>query len=476
MWKLSAAMVLAVGVLCGQQPVRQTDFVGDCALAAKSAAAGSPQGQARLGLCKWYGRGAITIDRVQSCALFKQAAGKGDPLGLWGLGFCYRTGGGSYPVNLIEAAKLFKAAVAKGNPTAHASLGTFYLNGQGGCPEDHEEAKRLYRISVEAGDPLGQLNMGALYERGRGGEVVDLNKAVSYYQKAANQQHPNAQYFLGVAYSKGLGGLGKNPTRAVALWEASAKQGYSWALIELAVAHAQGTYGVPVNPQRTVSLLQRAVAFNIPEAKARLGLAYCNGFGVKRDDARCMALIREAAAQGDELGIKWKSDLELMQQRQQAQSRTNALEEWEQQRDFAIAVLERAGPRDTKRDQMMIRESEMQQARNAGIDVDRDALLRRSRAGVKICGAKGLCMGGNADGAANQEGDLFNAPAPGRLSSEVFFRMQMEVERQVQLLDVAVQAAQKAIGLSGSHRATVTKQLVDAFKNYGWHEIAESFR
>lgn len=176
------------------------------------------------------------------------------------------------------------------------------------------------------------------------------------------------------------------------------------------------------------------------------------------------------------LGIKWKSDLELMQQRPQAQSRTNALEEWEQQRDFAIAVLERAGSRDTKRDQMMIRESEMQIARSAGIDVDRDALLRRSQAGVKICGAKGLCMGGNADGAANQQGDLFNAPAPGRISPEVFFRMQMEVERQVQLLDVAVQAARKAIGLSGNNRASVSTQLTSAFRSLGWVEIAESLK
>lgn len=122
-------------------------------------------------------------------------------------------------------------------------------------------------MAAQAGEAQAQYDVAGAYFQGITGMERDIPKAMEWLGKAAAQGHMEASYRLGEIYFHGYGGVEKDLTKAAAAF-------------------------------------RRPAVADFEEAKVYLGYLFFTGQGVTQDAERGIALLREAAARGQEAA--WK--------------------------------------------------------------------------------------------------------------------------------------------------------------------------
>ena len=204
-------------------------------------------------------------------------------------------------VNLTAAAQTtngeFQATLAaaqKGEARAQYQLARDYEKGNG-FARDYALAARYLRLAADQGYADAQVTLGSYYGRGLG-VGRDLPTAIAWYRKAADQGSALAEYALGGFYAQGRG-VTNDVTEAIRWWKKAAGQGE----VEAAAALGQlfllpaAPYGTNyVNYPEALRWLRQAAAAGSEGAENNLGVAYENGFGVKRDYAAAYWRARAA--------------------------------------------------------------------------------------------------------------------------------------------------------------------------------------
>jgi hypothetical protein len=185
---------------------------------------------------------------------------------------------------------------------------------------------------AEQGFAESQFNLSVMESDGDAG-APNAAKALAWLQKAADGNYPEAQFQLAQRYNKG-DGVGKDVPKALLYWRKCAALGEKRCSFNAAVALAGGV-GVAQDEAAARTLfaeagsgagalvaaqselgkmylqdnkerdyakarqwLEQAAAGNDPEAQYNLALIYSNGYGVKADKRKALALYQRAAKQG----------------------------------------------------------------------------------------------------------------------------------------------------------------------------------
>jgi TPR repeat protein len=162
------------------------------------------------------------------------------------------------------------------------------------------------KAAAETGDVAAQYKLSQMYYLGQG-VAKSLPESVNWARKAAERGHADAMYALGCAYYDGEG-VARNLPEAVRWFREGAKRGSLESQYNLAVMTENGD-GVPTNLQEAVGLYTKAANAGLASAQAALGGLYINGRGVPKDLEKARFWLAKAAAQGDENGRKWLSEL-----------------------------------------------------------------------------------------------------------------------------------------------------------------------
>ena len=275
---------------------------------------GDSEAQWRLGVLYEYGRG-IEKSLEKAVEYYRLAAEQGDGDGQWRLGTMYEFGIG-IPENKAIAAEWYAKAAEQGDPHGQWRLGILYEYGDGGLKKDvdkamewylkaslqdlpfaqwclgtvledknlYEDAVKWYTRSAEQGDPNGQYRLAYAYEFGTGVEK-DPSIALEWYRKAAEQDEDESQYRLGLLYEYGIG-TEKKMVTATHWYRRAASLGNAKAQRQLGICYEFGVGEIPSpNLQKALKWYQKAAENEYPDAEAacRLGYAYYDGNGVKRD-------------------------------------------------------------------------------------------------------------------------------------------------------------------------------------------------
>ena len=247
---------------------------------AAAARDGSPEAQARLGLCYLHGNG-VPANRAEARHWLERAAEAGDvtaqtklaSLALGGISGPYQRG--AFPRPATEgptrpdhqlAADLARRAANAGSAEAQALL-AFILCLAPSIPREPGEADGLYREAAQAGWPLGQLGhaMALMRDDGPGAmcEAHDLLAA------AADAGLPTAHFLLGAMAESGVAGE-QDLDVAATHYRTAAEYGHTGAKTRLGLALLTGR-GTPRNLVEAETWLRRAAQDNDVVAAAVLG-------------------------------------------------------------------------------------------------------------------------------------------------------------------------------------------------------------
>jgi TPR repeat protein len=216
--------------------------------------------------------------------------------------------------NEQSLAWLLKAA-EQGHANAQWVLGTHYYYGTAGLKQDYQEAARWLRKAAEQGIDDAQYHLAVMHNEGQG-VPQDYKESVYWLRKAAAQGNASAQHGLGLMYVDGGKGVPQDYQEAAAWFRKAAQQGDADAQYSLGFVYYKGQ-GVPQDYKEAIVWLRKAAEQGHADAQNNLGVAYRNGQGIQRDLVLAYMLCNLAAAGGNGLGAKNRSDLlEIMSQKQ----------------------------------------------------------------------------------------------------------------------------------------------------------------
>ena len=128
----------------------------------------------------------------------------------------------------------------------------------------------------------GQFVLAAKYYSGL--EVPqDTARAIALWEQAAAQGHAKAQHYLGELYLRG-DGVTQDKVRTIVLWERAASQGHAESQAMLGALYLKSTK--PSKTSNEAALRKRGTQHNELQARG-------------------MALLEQAAAQGNENALNW---------------------------------------------------------------------------------------------------------------------------------------------------------------------------
>lgn len=213
--------------------------------------------------------------------------------------------------NEEEAVKWFYKAAEQGHAVAQFNLGGAYATGRG-ITKSNGDAVKWYRRAAKQGNGDAQNNLGVMYYEGRG-VPQSYTEAVKWFREAAEQEQAAAQCNLGMMYLHGLGVLLNHSVAKMWLCKA-AKQGnmrarrhlnaVTWAheVAERGNAVTQLVFAKMREPDHGVAKTAKwhCVATEVGEAELQynIGLMYCEGRGVAKDEAKAIRQFRKAAELG----------------------------------------------------------------------------------------------------------------------------------------------------------------------------------
>lgn len=245
--------------------------------------------------------------------LLQKAANEGDKNCMANLAALYTTGiPGVLPKSDAQALQWYTRAAAKMDAEALAALGGAYMNGTMGAPRNYAKAKECFDKAISLGNSRSKAGLATMYLKGWGVEQ-NLAEAFKLTKEAAFQKVPGASFNLAEYYRLGIG-CDKNEKEATD-WYTKAAPGL---LQQLASYPQSGELncacgilfktgrGVPQDDARAAKYFASA----IPKLKAKADtgsttamLQYSelmeNGWGMAKNSAGAMALLKKAAAAGD---------------------------------------------------------------------------------------------------------------------------------------------------------------------------------
>ena len=251
----------------------------------------------RLGLIYLEGRG-VEVDAFKALELFKHTATEKHAGGRFQLGTMYRDGLG-VPRDYREAAKWFRKAAEQGYADAEFALGAAYRGGLG-VAKDPCKAKELFRQAEMQG------NTPAYYEHRK----IQCKFSVtlqeeSRFRRAAERGDADAAFALAIAYRDCSG-------EAKKLFLKAAAKGHVPAFLELWRMDREGStvsplkHGSPsaepietLQRERLVKSFRQAAKQGDADAEFALGVAYRDGFVVKKDRGEAKTWFRKAAKHGN---------------------------------------------------------------------------------------------------------------------------------------------------------------------------------
>lgn len=299
--------------------------------AKRRAESGDSDGMVLLG--RAYKRGMGTEKNAKKAfEWFEKAANAGNSEGMWRLGCAYGFGEGVEKSQDKDFEWTEKSAEA-GNSGGMWRLGYAYEYGIG-TEENAQKAFEWFEKAANAGNGTGMWRLGYAYERGKGVEKND-DLAYAWYQKSADTNERTGVWFLGHAYLLGIG-VQKDTKIATELIIKSAEMGKVNAYSSLADEYLRGEhvnksyekakeyyeketeigngfygykglanlyehgYGVEESAEKMVEYLEKAYETSTENAEVyyKLGYAYYDGNGVKRDLNKAKELIERALLLG----------------------------------------------------------------------------------------------------------------------------------------------------------------------------------
>ena len=125
------------------------------------------------------------------------------------------------------------------------------------------------------GDAQAQVELGRLYLQGLPGLPRDLQRARTWLLRAESVQHPEAALYLGILDQSGQPGA-EGPESAARWFGVAAQRGSSEAMFRLANAHRAGA-GVKRDEARALALYEQAGQSEHAGALQTLAMAHLHG-------------------------------------------------------------------------------------------------------------------------------------------------------------------------------------------------------
>ncbi|MBQ8457338.1 MAG: SEL1-like repeat protein [Prevotella sp.] len=156
-----------------------------------------------------------------------------------------------------------KAAAARGDAKAMVNLGASYLYGLSGLEIDKAEAIKWLKKAVGLGETEAYYFLGTVYSDDEDPEYYDTDEAMKWYQKGAEEDDGDCMYCIGDLFEG----------------EEDYDTAVQWYRKSMYAGSGYGCY--------------------------RLAQMYHEGFGVEKDEDRCIKIMRKASELGESLADEW---------------------------------------------------------------------------------------------------------------------------------------------------------------------------
>lgn len=250
-----------------------------------------------LGLLYQKGRGAPK-DLAQARHWFQRAAEGGQPLGMLYLGRQLLNGKGG-PRDAAEGVRWLREAATRDEAGALLVLGECAERGQG-LTKDLAHAEELYEEALRKGHPSSALRLGLLLQAKE--NPRDRDRAMKLFADAARAGQQRA-YFLYAEALMQRQALPRDAAEALLWFRKGAEAGHLPSQARLGALYLDGARGVRADPAQGVALLEQAAAQGDPAAMFHLGRARLNGLGTAKDVKAGLNLTKRAAEGGDKNGM-----------------------------------------------------------------------------------------------------------------------------------------------------------------------------
>ncbi|MCR5413216.1 MAG: hypothetical protein K6F50_00625 [Kiritimatiellae bacterium] len=253
------------------------------------------------------------IDKKEAFILFKRSAEAGYSQGAWDLGLALLRGEGCERDEaggrawLAKAVELAKADLAASNRVADAHLTLSFAsdNGLGGAARDMKAARghRLAILSMDEGavDPFTMLAAAsdALAEQPESDRFYrrpEAAKAIAWLAKHAADNEETCELTSAIPGIPGQSGYYEK--KATERLKALMEKGDIEAMMLYGMDLAMGAYG-ETKEEEGYRLLETAASKGLSWAKIEMALNLREGEGVEKDCGKAIALLDEAAAEGE---------------------------------------------------------------------------------------------------------------------------------------------------------------------------------
>lgn len=221
--------------------------------------------------------------------------------------------------NLRESLSWYSYAADRGRVEAYLQMGLILSNGIDGVREP-EKAVYYFKLAAESDDPDAKAALAECYLLGKGA-AIDYQQGLRWLNEAVEQGSLRAMNRLATGYDNGIYGLTKNGEEAARLWTKVAetpdrasqrRQPIGEANRNLALLYAAGR-GVKRDDARAVALLKEGMRLGDADAMFILGSFQIEGVGgLPKDSAQGRALIKKGASAGSSRAQKWCRENGLM--------------------------------------------------------------------------------------------------------------------------------------------------------------------
>ena len=200
--------------------------------------------------------------------------------------------------SLAQAAFWYKSAAIKNHSYSQTHLGKIYL--VSGPLQDFQKARKWLKKAADNDNPEAQYYLGNILFYGLGVRFQPSN-ARKWYKKSAKQQFVASYYQLGLSYELGMGAI-KRTSKAKRWYQKAKRAGYPLADKALQRINEKqdktlSQLGFPKEPD----LVQDILWANEGDISAqyRLGLAYKQGSGLKKNYRTAKNWLEKAAMAGN---------------------------------------------------------------------------------------------------------------------------------------------------------------------------------
>lgn len=248
----------------------------------------------RLGQRKMAGRGTKE-DPEGGFALFKKAADAGSVDGMTALGGCLIKGIG-VKADPKAGFEWYLRAAGKGDMDAMEIVGTLYREGIGTAKNDKSALVWLTK-AADKGSEAGAGLAGAMILRGEGGPK-NLAKAEELLLKASKAKDEEVAIGASIALAGAYLEAKRDVKKAVELLTFAHEHQSPLAAYLLGMCSVRGE-GVEKDEAKGVALYREAAEAGLAPAMTALGGAYLSGRGVPKDAEQARSWLTKAAGAGE---------------------------------------------------------------------------------------------------------------------------------------------------------------------------------